>query len=88
MKTRSYHYRESGLPNIWLANGFAMHKTEYGEGVSIDNVEGLHKVVGMDLAECKPRLTGAEFRYPPTLTTLASAAPALGRQVRFELCAI
>ncbi|MEI7457602.1 MAG: hypothetical protein WCK93_12860 [Nitrosomonadales bacterium] len=63
MKTKAYHYLESGLPNIWLANGFTVHKTEYGEGVSIDDVEGLHKAIGLDLAERKPRLTGAEFRF-------------------------
>lgn len=63
MRTKRYHYLESGLPNIWLANGFALHKTEYGEGVSIDDVEGLHKVIGLDLAERRPRLTGAQFRF-------------------------
>jgi DNA-binding transcriptional regulator YiaG len=63
MKTKGYHYLESGLRNVWLANGFAARKTEYGEGISIADVEGLHKVIGLRLVERKPRLTGAEFRY-------------------------
>ena|SRR5450759_3281864 len=63
MKTKHYHYLESGLPNVWLQNGFTVHKTAYGEGVSIDDVEGLHKVIGLDLVEHKSRLTGSEFRF-------------------------
>ncbi len=60
---RLYHYLESGLPNVWLKNGFAIHKTKYGEGVSIVDVEGLHRVIADRLAKDKPKLTGCEFRF-------------------------
>ena len=63
MRTKTYHYTESGLRNIWLANGFTPQKTEYGEGVSIADVTGLHKVIAKRLIENKPRLSGAEFRF-------------------------
>lgn len=63
MKTKRYHYMESGLRNVWLANGFVMRKTEYGEGVSIANADGLHKAIAKYLVESKPRLTGSEFRF-------------------------
>ena len=57
-----YHYTESGLRNIWLANGYVFHDTPYGKGVSIPDVDGLHKVIGTILAN-KPKLTGCELRY-------------------------
>lgn len=63
MKTKAHHYLESGLRNIWLANGFKLHKTEYGEGVSIADVPGLHRAIGLHLVEKKPRMSGAEFRF-------------------------
>lgn len=57
-----YHYIESGLQNVWLKNGFVIHKTPYGKGVSIHDVEGLHKVIGYALAR-QPKLTGTQLRF-------------------------
>jgi putative transcriptional regulator len=31
----AYHYTECGLDNVYLENGFTVHKTAYGRGVSI-----------------------------------------------------
>ena len=61
MKQR-YHYTEVGLTNVWLANGFTIRKTKYGEGVSIRDVDGLHRALAQALAN-KPRLTGTEVRF-------------------------
>lgn len=30
---KGYRYTESGLTNVWLANGYPIRKTKYGEGV-------------------------------------------------------
>ena len=57
-----YHYTESGLTNVWLANGFAIRTTNYGEGVSIHDVDGLHRALAQAMAN-KPRLAGAEIRF-------------------------
>lgn len=57
-----YHYTESGLSNVWLVNGYTLHKTKYGKGVAIHDVDGLHKAIAQALAN-KPRLTGAEVRF-------------------------
>lgn len=59
---KGHHYAESGLTNVWLANGFIIRKTKYGEGVSIHNVEGLHRALAQTLAN-KPYLTGTEVRF-------------------------
>lgn len=61
MKT-GYHYTESGLSNVWLANGYTVRKTKYGKSVSIHDADGLHRAIGRVLAN-KPRLTGTEIRF-------------------------
>lgn len=58
-----YHYTESGLNNIWLVNGYKKHKTPFGKGVAIENIEGLHKGIAMRIVSHKPHMSGAEFRF-------------------------
>jgi putative transcriptional regulator len=58
-----YHYRECGLRNVWLANGYEAHETPYGEGVSIHDLEGLHRAIARGLIAKAGKLTGAEFRF-------------------------
>jgi DNA-binding transcriptional regulator YiaG len=58
-----HHYTESGLRNIWLANGYRVHETPHGKGIAVDNIEGLHREIGRWLCACRPRFTGAEFRF-------------------------
>ncbi len=57
-----YHYTETGLQNVWLENGFHKKKTAYGDAVSIEDADGLHREIGRTLAR-KAHLTGAEFRF-------------------------
>ena len=57
-----YHYTESGLQNVWIENGYRLVKTSHGKGVSIHDVEGLHRAIGKAIAS-KPRLTGSELRF-------------------------
>jgi putative transcriptional regulator len=60
----NYHYTESGLDNIWLENGFTLEThPNYGELVSIWNVQGLHLAIGRWLIGQPRRLTGAEFHF-------------------------
>ena len=56
----AYHYKESGLDNVYLENGFTIHKTPYGEGVSIQDTAGLHKAIGVWLVEA-PKPVGASL---------------------------
>ena len=58
-----YHYQESGLPNIYLENGYREMETAYGRGIAIEDVEGLHRAIAQDLVEGKSALTGAEVRF-------------------------
>lgn len=61
--THHYHYTDSGLDNVWLENGYTVHQTPYGEGVSIQDSDGLHKAIGQWLVSLPKPLNGAELRY-------------------------
>lgn len=58
-----YPYKESGLDNVYLENGFTIRDTPYGMGVSIQDTEGLHKAIGLWLTSCPKRINGAELRF-------------------------
>ncbi|RKP59048.1 helix-turn-helix domain-containing protein [Pararobbsia silviterrae] len=57
-----YHYTETGLHNVWLANGYREIDTAYGKAVSIEDADGLHLAIGRAIAH-KSRLTEREFRF-------------------------
>ena len=58
-----YPYKESGLDNVYLENGYHIHKTPYGEGVAIEDTDGLHRVIGRWLVSLPKPLNGAELRF-------------------------
>jgi DNA-binding transcriptional regulator YiaG len=57
-----YHYKESGLDNVILQNGFTIRQTPYGETVSIKNVDALHQLIARTLIQQR-EINGAEFRF-------------------------
>lgn len=58
-----HHYVDSGLKNIWLKDGYTIYETEYGEGVSIHDLEGLHKIIGLNIVHKTPALKGDDVRF-------------------------
>ena len=59
-----YHYKECGLSDVWLIDGFKIvDDEEYGELVSISSVHDLHKTIGLYLINEKPELNGEEIRF-------------------------
>jgi DNA-binding transcriptional regulator YiaG len=75
--TELYHYTECGLDNVYLENGFKHHATPYGMGVSIENVDDLHKAIALDLISGKRLLSGAEVRFLRKELDLSQEALAL-----------
>jgi DNA-binding transcriptional regulator YiaG len=63
MEAIMYQYKESGLDNVFLEDGYHIHKTPYGKGVSIQDTEGLHKAIGRWLISLPKPLNGAELRF-------------------------
>ena len=72
-----YHYTDGGLRNVWLANGYEIKKTPFGEGVAFHNLDGLTESICIALTKKAGVLTGSEFRYIRSAGMLLSQ-PALG----------
>ena len=58
-----YHYKSCGLDNVWLKNGYTERNTKYGEGVSIDDVEGLHRALALEIAKLPHPISPEQFRF-------------------------
>jgi putative transcriptional regulator len=63
MGRQMYHYRDSGLDNVYLVNGYRKVKTAEGNGVSISDIDGLHRAIGLHLATQRRPLSGRELRF-------------------------
>jgi DNA-binding transcriptional regulator YiaG len=70
----THHYTESGLDNVYLLDGYTVHKTPYGKGVSIQNTAALHKAIGKWLMVQPRPFDGAELRFIRTEMELTQRA--------------
>jgi len=57
------HYTACGLDDVYLLSGYEVYETDYGSGVAIKNVDGLHRAIGLHLARDKKDLNGKEIRF-------------------------
>jgi DNA-binding transcriptional regulator YiaG len=61
---KAYHFKASGLPNVYLLNGVKIERdAEYGDLVSIDHLTDLIMAIAFNLVSKPERLTGAEMRF-------------------------
>ena len=60
---KPYRYRECGLDNVYLVNGFTYQDTPYGPGVSFHNIPGLHAAITRALVCKEDPLKPQEFRF-------------------------
>lgn len=58
-----YEYTGSGLGGIFLKNGYKIVETTYGKGVSIEDIDGLHRAIAADILRQKTPMTGRQFRF-------------------------
>lgn len=59
-----FNYTSCGLKNIRLRNGYEEIETPYGPAVSIHDVEGLHRAIGLHIVRHNPELLDAdEIRF-------------------------
>lgn len=59
----THHYTECGLDYVYLVNGFTIHDTAYGSGVSIDNADELHAAIAHSVIERPYAIRGQELRF-------------------------
>jgi transcriptional regulator with XRE-family HTH domain len=58
-----YAYRAIGLDNVLLLNGVSSTQTAYGPMIHIECIHGLHRAIGLGIAEKPEAMSGAEFRF-------------------------
>ena len=63
MRNQPYQYRNCGLETVYLVNGYTIKDSPYGEAISIHDIDGLHRAIGMYLVRGKKILTGPEARF-------------------------
>lgn len=58
-----YHYRECGLDNIFLLNGFDFEYHDGDRYISVHNADELWKAIGLHLVEKQKTLSPKEVRF-------------------------
>jgi len=58
-----YEYKGSGLDGIFLKNGYQLVENTYGHGVIIEDVDGLHRAIALELLSQNSPMTGQQFRF-------------------------
>lgn len=58
-----YHYTDSGLDNIWLANGYEEHHEDGEVFVGIHDIDGLHEQIGLAIANKSNDINPQEFKF-------------------------
>jgi DNA-binding transcriptional regulator YiaG len=78
---KAFHYAASGLDNVYLLNGVTESETSYGTMVHIENINGLHRAIGLHIIEKEGPMEGPEFRFLRKQMELSQAALAKGLSV-------
>ncbi|MGH2510350.1 MAG: helix-turn-helix domain-containing protein [Ktedonobacteraceae bacterium] len=68
-----YHYTECGLDDVYLMNGYHQHKTPYGDGVSVEDADALHRVIAIQLCLTRAQLKPNEYRFLRKLMDLTQS---------------
>lgn len=68
-----FHYTASGLPDVWLMNGFHREDTPYGPAVRIEDADGLHLALARAIVTAKKPFAPAELRFLRKLLALSQA---------------
>lgn len=66
-----FHYTQSGLDNVWLANGWRREETDYGSTFAIEHAEELHRAIAAAIVRNRDPLRGQEARFLRTILGLS-----------------
>lgn len=58
-----YHYTGALLDNVWLEDGFTIHQTKFGTGVSYADLEGLFRAIALELCLSPAQLSPKAVRF-------------------------
>lgn len=71
--TPPYHYTQCGLDDIYLLNGFNTYVVGDEVGFAVQDADGLHKVIALNIVRNKALLCGKEVRFLRKLLDLTQA---------------
>ena len=71
--TELHHYTDCGLDYIYLFNGYKVKKTPYGRGIAIENVDGLHEAIAVDIIKSPHAVRGQEVRFLRSMLDVSQA---------------
>lgn len=57
------HYRDCGLDNIYLQNGFSKLCEDGEEHVAVTDIDGLHEAIGLHIVLARKAPSGNELRF-------------------------
>jgi DNA-binding transcriptional regulator YiaG len=77
-----YQYTGCGLDYVYLLNGYTIHKTPHGEGVSIKEGRQLHEAIARNIVSSPYPLRGQEVRFLRSLLRLSQEG--LARALRHK----
>lgn len=67
------HYTDCGLDNIFLLNGFECEEIDGEEYVTVTDLDGLHRAIGLHIVLDKKAPTGQEMRFLRTEMQLSQS---------------
>jgi DNA-binding transcriptional regulator YiaG len=68
-----FHFTQSGLDNVWLANGWRALKTPYGPSFTIERLDELHEALARFIVESPLPMRGQDARYLRVMLDLSQA---------------
>lgn len=64
MLPKPHHLKSVGLPSVYLLNGVTIeHDADYGDLVTVENMQGLYRAIGLNIIAKASEMTGTEFRF-------------------------
>ncbi len=72
--TELFHYTDCGLDYVYLANGYTVHETAHGEGVSIKDARTLHAFIALAVIAQPRALQGQDVRFLRGMMRLSQEA--------------
>lgn len=76
------HYKQCGLDDVYLMNGYTIHETPYGNGVRVEDVDGLHHAIARNIIRRKGLLSAKEIKFLRKLMGFTQAD--LARKLRCD----
>jgi DNA-binding transcriptional regulator YiaG len=76
LKGDLFHYTQSGLDDVWLADGVQREETDYGSGFRIERANELHEAIARSIINDSRPLRGQEARFLRVLLNLSQEAMA------------